>query len=67
VAESQKLAVSCNMISELKTSQVWELCRMCAGSTASMIPIFNEDGSDKDDTAYKLNNIFSVNVTKSHI
>jgi hypothetical protein len=36
---------------------------MCAGTTETMmISIFNEDGSDKDNTAVKLKKYLSVTV-----
>lgn len=51
------------LISHAKPSQVWELCRMCAGVADTMIPIFNQDGSDNDNTAFKLKKYLSINVS----
>lgn len=35
---------------------------MCAGAAETMISIFNQDGSDKDNTAAKLKKYLFVNV-----
>ncbi|XP_059471705.1 zinc finger protein 665-like [Neocloeon triangulifer] len=50
------------LISNAKPPEVWELCRMCAGTSENMIPIFNDDGSDKDNISLKLKHMFSLNV-----
>jgi len=56
------------LISNAKSSQLWELCRMCAGTTdTTMIAIFNEDGSDKDNTALKLKKHLSVTVRANQL
>jgi len=41
---------------------------MCAGTTdTTMIAIFNEDGSDKDNTALKLKKHLSVTVRANQL
>jgi len=59
---SVKLNVSSDLISRTKSRELWELCRMCAGFSESMVPIFNEDGSDKDIIAFKLKQLFAIDV-----
>ncbi|CAB3366191.1 Hypothetical predicted protein [Cloeon dipterum] len=58
-----KLHVNNTLISNSKPAEIWELCRMCAGTCETMIPIFNDDGTDKDNIALKLKHSFSINAS----